>query len=112
MMVKVEVSSGACGFHTVIKAVKEGKHRVKIEIISDCKSVEKLGELMALNGTLDLRDVLAKPKAGNPIFRECAEVLPHAACPVPIAIIKAAEVELGLAVPKPVYIQFKIGAEE
>jgi hypothetical protein len=63
-------------------------------------------------GALDMTDILSKGMGKNAVFAECSELLSHAACPVPSAIIKAAEVELGLALPKPVVIEFELVPEK
>jgi hypothetical protein len=40
------------------------------------------------------------------VFREAAKTLLHPACPVPVGIIKAIEMEAGLALPRDVEIRF------
>ena len=42
----------------------------------------------------------------NPVYTKGATCLKHVACPVPSGILKALEVEAGLAVPKDVSIIF------
>jgi len=42
----------------------------------------------------------------NPVYRSAAMHLKHVACPVPMGILKALEVEMGLCVPKEVSIKF------
>jgi hypothetical protein len=100
-MVIVEVEAGACGMKSVIQAQPEGRE-VKLAIDSDCPAVAELGaELSALT----MREVLAGFGQG-PLFELAGDHLKHAACPVPAGIIKAAEVAMGLNVPKPAVISF------
>jgi hypothetical protein len=103
----VKVNGGACGFVARIRARKTDKRSLVVEIESECKSVRELGRAIAETGPLTMRDILARSEADNPVFREASVSLPHAACPVRVAIMKAAEVELGLAVPRDVSIEFE-----
>jgi len=103
----VKVNGGACGFVARICATKADNQSVLVEIESECKSVRKLGLAMGKTGPLTLRDILATSEADNPVFREASVSLPHSACPVRVAIMKAAEVELGLNLPCDVSIEFE-----
>jgi len=106
----VTVRAGACGFLTHIKARQENKREVCIEIESDCESVEDLGFILEESGPLGIKEIIATSQKANRVFEAAAEKLPHAACPVPVAIIKASEVALGLNVPSPVTIEFENGS--
>lgn len=99
--VRVMVDPGICGFVCSIKGWKEGK-AVRFEIQSECGQIKKLAEAL---GPLTLKDLFV-PLTRCPVFR-CAEGSKcHLACPVPSSLIKAAEVVLGLALPKEVSIRF------
>ena len=63
-------------------------------------------------GPLGMRDIISKGANGNKVFHAAAEKLPHSACPVSIGILKACEVELGLNVPSPVFIEFECDSED
>jgi hypothetical protein len=103
----VKVNGGACGFVARICATKSDKRSLHVEIESECKSVQKLGRTIGEMGSLTLKDILARSEADNPVFREASVSLPHSACPVRVAIMKAAEVELGLNLPCDVSIEFE-----
>lgn len=106
-MTVVKVTAGACGFVTRIIASKENKREVRIEIESDCESVDDLGFILQQKGLLGVKDIVSMSHKTNKVFHEASGKLPHSACPVPVAIIKASEVELGLNVPSPVSIEFE-----
>jgi len=57
-------------------------------------------------GPFSIKDIMSAKIAGNRIFQAAWETLPHSGCPLVSAIIKAAEVELGLNVPRTVTIEF------
>ncbi len=103
-MSKVKVESGVCGFTTTIVAQPAEKHQVRLSITSDCQAVTALaGEL----DTLGMRDVLTKGYGQGPVFEAAGRTLAHNACPVVSGIFKAAEVAMGLALPRPARIDFE-----
>jgi hypothetical protein len=108
----VRVRAGACGFMTQIKARKENKREVRIEIESDCESVDDLGFILEQLGPLGIKEIIATSQKANRVFEAAAEKLPHAACPVPVAILKASEVALGLNISSPVTIEFECGSDD
>lgn len=106
-MTRMKVTAGACGFQTVIRATKNGKRCVTIELISDCEAVQELGLMLERGEALQMGEFMARGEAANKIFQAASKALPHSGCPVRVAIIKAAEVELGLAVARAVTIEFE-----
>ncbi len=103
-MTKVKVESGVCGFTTTIVAEPGEKRQVKLNITSDCQAVTALaGEL----DTLGMRDVLTKGYGQGSVFEAAGRTLAHNACPVVSGIFKAAEVAMGLALPRPARIDFE-----
>ncbi|MFH1116613.1 MAG: hypothetical protein V1792_22085 [Pseudomonadota bacterium] len=101
----VEVFPGACGFVTLVKARKIASGKVVIELESQCESVAALDT--EATGPFTLRDLLQTDRSRNRILVEVTKAVQHASCPVPIAMIKAGEVALGLNVPASVRIEFK-----
>jgi len=108
----VRVEAGACGFVTRITAKKVDRRHVRIEMESDCEAVQAIAARLKEMGSLGLRDILGKGLEKNTVLAECSELLSHAGCPVPGAIIKVSEVELGLNVPKRVVIEFELEPED
>jgi len=94
-MTRVIVNPGACGFTTTIEVDKVSKRRVKVVITSDCEMVTELGESFT---EVDAGQALKQGQALSEYV--------HAACPVPIAVLKAIEAEAGLTVPCDVVILF------
>ena len=100
-MARSEIYAGICGFKTAVETRMEGS-KCLIRIKSDCTEIQQMAEELYEvdpfgevsfrgNGPLTL-------KMG---VKHCA----HAACPVPVGIIKAIEVEAGLALPADVTIK-------
>lgn len=102
MVTKAEIDSGVCGFKTQVMAERGDQYRVRLEVESECPDIQKLAE--------ELKEVNAFEeisfRKGVPFILELGQKhCSHAACPVPSGIIKAVEVEAGLALPKAVTIR-------
>lgn len=95
------VDPGICGFDCVIRAWKEGK-AVRFDIQSECGQIKKLAGAL---GPVTLKDLFV-PLTKNPIFLCAEKARCHLACPVPSSLVKAAEVVLGLALPREATIRF------
>jgi len=99
--VHVRVDPGICGFCCEIRATLQEKRVARLRIInSNCEHVQKLN---AEIGEVGMKDLFL-PLRRNPVIIAAEKAGCHAACPVPTALIKAAEAALGLALPKPVVI--------
>jgi len=100
-MSKSEISSGICGHVTHVEAAKDGKV-CRLRITSDCKAVQQLAqELTEVNPLMEISARRAIPQTLSMGLKHCI----HAACPVPVGIIKAVEVEAKLALPKDAVIK-------
>lgn len=102
-MAKAKIIAGNCGFSADVEAVKvEGeRYKVKVTVESDCKSIQKMA------ADLDVVDAFNEisQRRGTPeILEKGAKYCAHASCPIPVGIIKAVEVEAGMALPKDVTI--------
>lgn len=103
-MIKAVVDPGICGMIATITTRKTGKLCVKIEIESPCSKVTNIASSFA---NIAIRDAL-KPQINSQVY-QCASVNNFcASCPVPMGILKSIEIEMGLALPKPVNIDFEV----
>jgi hypothetical protein len=103
-MTRVIVDAGICGFTATIEVFKLSAKRVRVDISSDCEMVSKLGEQLR---EVEWINALKLPE--NPLLCKCAHrYINHVDCPVPVAIIKAIEVEVGLALAKDAVIHFDV----
>ena len=102
-MTRLVINPGVCGFKTTIEVTKEEKRRVSIIITTDCEQVAGLGKSLK---TLEIWEAL-KHRSESEIQHQAEKNKLHASCPVPISIIKAIEVEAGLALPRDVSINFE-----
>jgi hypothetical protein len=100
-MAKAEIFPGNCGFITQVETTMDGDV-CKVTVVSECKAIQKLAqELTEVNPYQEISFRRSTPQ----ILQMGAKFCTHAACPVPVGIIKAVEVEAGLALPTDVTIK-------
>ena len=97
------VEPGVCGFPCTIRAKKSMDGKVRVSITdSHCEQVQKMSAFIE---ELTLKDLFL-PLTKNPIHRWAEKARCHPSCIVPFAILKAVEVEMGMALPKTAGIEF------
>ena len=85
----ITVNAGVCRFKTVIEPSMDDEMNITFKVKSECPNVRDLGKNL---GAISLMDAIATPFCENCIYAKAGEYLPHVACPVPSAMIKAAEI--------------------
>jgi hypothetical protein len=100
-MAKAEIFAGNCGFSTQVETSMEGK-LCKIQMTSECAAMRRLAEeLTEVDPYKEISFRRAMPKIHEMGHKHCT----HAACPVPVGIVKAVEIEAKLALPTDVSIK-------
>jgi len=100
-MATAEIFAGNCGFNTKVEATMEGKV-CKLKIVSECSAINRMAaELTEVNPFQEISFRRAMPSIHAAGHKHCT----HAACPVPVGIIKAMEVEAKIALPTDVTIK-------
>jgi hypothetical protein len=98
------VDPGICGFPCFIKARKLSARKVALQIAeSDCGQIQRLSEQLT---EMSLHDLFL-PATRNPVYVKSAASGCHPSCPIPAAVLKAAEVAMEMALPKDVCIRFE-----
>ncbi|MFA6508165.1 MAG: hypothetical protein WCT14_18825 [Treponemataceae bacterium] len=95
-MATVRVDPGICGLKSIVTVMSEDCQTCEVKIESECEAIRALAQDLK---TLDGFDAAFKPFAENPVYIAAGKNYKHAACPVPSAIIKAAEIACALALP-------------
>ena len=99
-MSTAKIHAGICGFDTHVEIKMEGD-LANIVITSECEAIQRLAkELLQVNPYKEISSRRSIPQTLQMGMKYCT----HAACPVPVGIIKAIEVEAGLALPADVSI--------
>ena len=104
MATKLVVDAGICGNITTIDVVSLPDHKVKVSITSDCEGVSKMSEELK---ELDWMSLWKQEGDGYSAYQNASQCTKHFMCPVPVAVLKAIEAEVGLALPKDVVFSFK-----
>lgn len=100
-MARAEIFPGNCGFTTTVETRLEDDV-CKVAVVSECKAIQKLAqELTEVNPYQEISFRRNIPL----ILQMGAKFCTHAACPVPVGIIKAVEIAAGLALPTDVTIK-------
>lgn len=103
-VIRVIMDPGICGLPCVVETWKEGPRTVSIKITdSECKPIQRLSKLVKEITWTDL----FTPITRNPIFVSAERAGCHSACPVPVAVMKAVEVAMDMALPQDVVIRFE-----
>ena len=98
----VKVNAGSCSFVTELRVESIDPSRVHVHVISKCEMITQWGNDL---GTIDWKENFKNIKESSVL--QCAfERIGHVACPVPIALLKAIEVEQGIATKADVTITF------
>jgi hypothetical protein len=98
---KAEIFSGICGFNTTVKTQMNGAS-CTVSLESECDAILRLGdEMPEVNPWQEITFRGEGPLSLKMGVKHCY----HPACPVPVGIIKAIEVEAGLALPKDAVIK-------
>jgi len=102
-MAKAEIFAGNCGYTTQVEATIEGD-KCNIHIQSECKAMVRMAEeLTQVEPFQEISFKRSMPQVYEMGIKHCT----HAACPVPSGIIKAVEIEAGLALPTDVTIKLE-----
>jgi hypothetical protein len=100
-LARAEIFAGICGFTTIVTTRMEGE-KCRVTIEGGCNAIQKLAsELTLVDPYQEISARRSIPLTLQMGLKHCT----HAACPVPVGIIKAIEVEAHLALPKDVSIR-------
>jgi hypothetical protein len=98
------VNSGICGFTCRIKAWKIDKRTVGLEINeSECQQIQDFAGLLS---QLSLNEIFMSITR-NPVYLAAEQSGCHPSCPIPAAVLKAAEVAMEMALPRDASIRFE-----
>ena len=104
MTTKLVVNAGICGRTATINVVGLPDHRATVTVTSDCEMVNKMGEKLK---ELNWLSLWKRRGDGYSAYKAALQSIKDITCPVPVAILKAIEVEAGIALPKDVGFSFK-----
>lgn len=103
-MTTVKVQPGICGLLTEIQAESDDGQNVRLALESECPAITAMGGELP---TVDGYSAAFAKFSESPVYQAAEKHFKHAACPVPMAMIKAVEVACGLALPKDVDVSIE-----
>ena len=106
-MAKAEICPGICGFKATVETHMDGDE-CTVKVATECEAIQRLAE--DLKQVDPFREISFRGE-GPLTLQLAAKYCKHAACPVPAGIIKAIEVEAGLALPSDVSIKLSKSEE-
>jgi len=103
MHATVKVEPGVCRLLSTIRARTDGT-ALEFEVVqSDCPQVRNLTKVLK---RMEVWDAMRMPFSDNTVYQVCGQVLKHSACPVPMAMVKAAEAAAELGLKRKVTVEF------
>ena len=106
MTTRIEVYAGVCGHSAVIDVTKVDDTHVQVVITSACDEITAMNPDLARVQWKGKGHEVFKRMTESAVYQSAATHIRHTACPIPTAILKAIEVEVGIALPKDVTITF------
>lgn len=104
-MIRVEVDAGICGFVSIITAESQDMQKVRLVFKTSCPNLKPLEEQGPLE--IDAYNDAFGPVGETESYGILRPHVRHAACPVPMAMVKAVEAAAGLALPRDVQISIR-----
>ena len=95
-MTKIEIDPGICGFIAEVTASMKDD-MCALDINCDCEPIQEMAkELKEVDPMVEMGFF----REGPLVWRMFAKHSPHPSCPILAGILKAVEIEAGLALPK------------
>lgn len=100
------VEAGICGFGCRIRAYRTGDWDVTLRVTeTECGHIRQLAQKI---DSISMQELFA-PFSQNPVYAAAQQAGCHASCTIPAAILKTAEIAMGMALPRQVLIRFETG---
>jgi hypothetical protein len=106
MTTRVEVYAGVCGHSALIDVTKVDDAHVQVVITSACDQITAMNPDLTRIQWKGRGHEVFKRMTESAVYQSAVKHIRHTACPIPTAILKAIEVEVGIALPKDVTITF------
>lgn len=100
----IEVDAGVCKMKTMIHAVQDdATGMVRVEIKSDCHNILRFSwRFPDINPYTEIES----PMCETDTYRHASKYIPHAACPIPCAVIRAVEVASDMGIRRDITINY------
>src|SRR3972149_8531355 len=99
-MTRVEVFAGVGGHSAVIDVTKVEEAHVQVVITSACEQITAMNPDLARVQWKGKGHAVFKRMTESAVYQSAAQHIRHTACPIPAAILKALEAEVGIGLPE------------
>jgi hypothetical protein len=100
-MTTAEVSCGSCGFKALIRAQRDADGRVSVELESECPMLRQFASrLQPIDPEVDGETFFR-----SSVYQAADACLRHIDCLAPVAVVRAVQVEAGMALPHAVELR-------
>lgn len=104
-MARAEVDAGICGYTATIEARQTSRDTVAVHIESACEMITAMNEELAAVKWRGKEHQVFRRIPESAVYKCAGCHIRHTGCPVPTAIVKVIEVEVGVALPRDVTIR-------
>ena len=105
-MTSANIYAGICGHSAIIEVTKVDERSVQVVIHSECEQVTAMNPDLARIQLKGRGHKVFKRMTESAVYQSADKHIRHTACPIPMAILKAIEVEVGIALAQDVTITF------
>lgn len=107
MNASARIDAGVCGFQTTAGVSSPDGQKVVFRISSDCAKIQQMAEVLHQRGPIDAYDEM-RPGKGLLLGTDRSMTDGRCAgCVVPLALFKAMQVAVGMALPRDVIISLE-----
>jgi hypothetical protein len=110
MTTRIEVYAGVCGHSAIIEVTGVDDAHVQVVITSACDQITAMNPDLARVQWKGRGHEVFRRMNESAVYQSASRHIRHTGCPIPAAILKAIEVEVGAALPKEVTIRFEPAA--
>ena len=111
-MARAKVYAGDCGLSATINVSRVDKRHVGVVVQSECEQITAMNPDLAGLQWKGKGNCVFTRITDSAVYQSAARHIRHPACPVPAAILKAIEIEVGIATPKDVSIELSANGNE
>jgi hypothetical protein len=104
-MARAEVHSGICGYEVGVEVKSLDRKHVQVVLETDCEMCLAMNPELANLQVRGKGHQVLRSMTDSAVYQSASRHIRHPGCVVPAAIIKAIEVEIGVALPDDVTIK-------
>ena len=105
-MAQSEVCAGNCGFSARIDVQKLDNKHVQVIVRSECEQISAMNSDLARIQWKGRGHEVFGRLTDSVVYRSADKHIRHSGCPIPAAILKTIEIEVGIALPQDVTVKF------